>query len=88
MARIFCPLGYTDPRTILPAFPSVELYSTLLLLPLQQLQRPSSKEVERVALVLLVAGVERCVLVSYQRGLIEEVAQGVVVTLGADISYV
>ena len=32
--------------------------------------------------------IERCMLVSYQRGLLDEVAQGVVVTLGADIAHV
>jgi hypothetical protein len=37
---------------------------------------------------VLLADVERRVLVSYQRGLFEEVAQGVVVTRGADIAYV
>ncbi len=55
--------------------------STLLLLALQQLHSPPSEEVERVAVGVLLADVERCVLVSYQRALIEEIAQGVVVTI-------
>jgi hypothetical protein len=37
---------------------------------------------------VLLADVERRVLVPQQRGLLEEVAQGVVVTLGADIAYI
>jgi hypothetical protein len=69
-------------------FPSVELYSTLLLLALQQPHSPPSEEVGRVAVVLLAARLGCCVLVSYQRGLLEEVAQGVMVTLRADIAYI
>ena len=37
---------------------------------------------------VLLADVEGRVLVPHQRALLEEVAQGVVVTLGADIAYV
>jgi hypothetical protein len=37
---------------------------------------------------VLVADVERRVLVPQQRGLLEEVAQGAVVTIRADIAYV
>src|SRR5215211_1032280 len=51
LVRIFCHLGYRDPRTILPAFPSSN--STLLLLALQQFHSPPSEEVERVAVRLL-----------------------------------
>jgi hypothetical protein len=36
----------------------------------------------------LVADIERRMLVSQQGGLLEEVAQGVVVTIRADIAYV
>src|ERR687889_2635393 len=58
----FCHLGYTDPRTILPAFPSRN--STLLLLALQQLHSPPSEEVERVAVRLLGARLGCCAFVS------------------------
>jgi hypothetical protein len=36
----------------------------------------------------LVADIERCVLVSQQGGLLEKVAQSVMVTIGADTAYV
>jgi hypothetical protein len=59
------------------------------LLALKQPHSPPSEEVERVAVGVLVALVfEGRVLVPHQRGLLDEVAQGVVVTLGADIAHV
>jgi hypothetical protein len=58
------------------------------LLPFQQLQCPPGEEVECVAVVLLGARLGRRVLVPQHRALFEEVGQGVVVTLGADIAYV
>jgi hypothetical protein len=44
------------------------------LLPLKQLQRPPSEEVESIAVGMLVADIERRVLVSYQRCLLKEIA--------------
>ncbi len=86
--NIFATQGTETPCAVLPAFSSVENASALLLLLLQQLQRPPSEEVERVAVGVLVAHIERRVLVSQQRGFLEKVAQGVMVTIGADIAYV
>jgi hypothetical protein len=53
------------------------------LLLLQQRQRTPGEEVERVAVGALVADIKRRVLVSYQRALLENVAQGVVATIRA-----
>jgi hypothetical protein len=53
------------------------------LLLLQKLHSPRGEEVEGVAVGVLVADIERRVLVSYQRALLENVAQGVVVTIRA-----
>ena len=69
-------------------FPSVELYSTLLLLSLQQPHSPPSEEVGRVAVVLLAACLGCRMFVPQQCDLFDEIAQGVVVTLGADIAYI
>ena len=71
-----------------PSFPGLSKPTTPRLLPLQQLQRPPSEEVERVAVVLLGTRLGRRVLVPHQRSLLDEVAQGVMVTLGADIAYI
>jgi hypothetical protein len=62
--------------------------TTLLLLALQQLHSPPSEEVERVAVRLLGARFGCGMFVSSQRALLEEVAQGVVVTIRSDIAYV
>jgi hypothetical protein len=48
--------------------------ASLLQLLLKQLQRPPSEEVERIAMGMLGADIERRVLIPYQRGLLEEVA--------------
>ena len=58
------------------------------MLALQQLHSPPGEEVRCVAVVLPGTPFGRCVLVPYQGGLLTKVAQGVVVTLGADIAYV
>ncbi len=62
--------------------------ASLLQLLLEQLQRPPGEEVECIAMGMLVADIERRVLIPYQRGLLEEVAQGAVVMLRSDIAYV
>ncbi len=87
--NIFAAQATETPRAVLRAFPGAELYSAhLLLLPLQQLHRPPSEEVCRVALVLQGARLGRRALVPHQRGLPDQVGQGAVVTLGADIADV
>jgi hypothetical protein len=48
--------------------------ASLLQLLLKQLQRPPSEEVERIAMGMLGADIERRVLIPYQGGLLEEVA--------------
>ena len=48
---------------------------------LKQRQRTPWEEVERVAVGVSVADIERRVLVSYQRAFLENVAQGVVATI-------
>ena len=62
--------------------------ASLLQLLLKQMQRPPSEEVERIAMGMLGADIERRVLIPYHRGLLEEVAQGAVVMFRADIAYV
>ena len=62
--------------------------ASLLQLLLKQLQRPPSEEVERIAMGMLGADIERRVLIPYQGYLLEEVAQGAVVMFRADIAYV
>ena len=49
-----------------PSFPEISKPTTPRLLPLQQLQRPPSEEVERVAVGVLLADVERRVIVPHQ----------------------
>ena len=62
--------------------------ASLLQLLLKQLQRPPSEEVERIATGVWVADIELRVLIPYQRGLLQEVAQGAMVMFRADIAYV
>ena len=52
---------------------------------LQQRRRPPGEVVGRITVGVLVANIEGRVLVSYQRGLIDEVGHGLLVTFGADI---
>ena len=88
--NIFAPCGTPGAQRTpcrLPSFPEIGK-PTLLLLLLHKLHRPPGEEVERVAVGVLVADIERRVLVSYQRAFLDQVFQGVVVTLGADIAYV
>ena len=57
----------------------------LLLLALQQLQRPPGEEVGRVAMVLVGARLGCGVAIPYQRALLDDVSQGAVVMLGANV---
>jgi hypothetical protein len=57
----------------------------LTVVSLQQRQRPPGEVVGRITVGVLVANIEGRVLVSYHRGLIDEVGHGLLVTFGADI---
>ena len=55
------------------------------MLALQQLQRSPGEEVGRVAVVLVGARLGCGVAIPYQRALLDDVSQGAVVMLGANV---
>ena len=55
------------------------------MLALQQLQRPPGEEVGCVAMVLVGARLGCGVAIPYQRALLDDVSQGAVVMLGANV---
>ena len=76
-------VGVRTPSPVLSSGPARASRSTPFSLPLQKLHGPPGEEVEGVAVGVLLADIERRVLVSCQRALLEKVAQGVVVTIRA-----